>query len=263
MSTITQTTQEINSELNNMSCSHENTVIEKGISICTDCGLELEEKETLDKDWRYYGGDGKYAPVDSGSAQQPRKAESHSIFKDVENFGFADTVVAEANKYYIEVTKNKISRGNARKSIIFACIFHAYKSNRMPQSYEKLIQIFGLTKKAGLKGLKHVNLNAPKESKIRDTYITPIDLVGEIMDKFQAGKEQKNEVIQIYEKIRNKSSRLNRSRPQSIASALVYYWIVATGKKINLKEFAQSVELSELTINKIVKEIEEILSLKK
>lgn len=261
MSTITQTTEENNPELNT-SCSHENTIIEKGVSICTDCGLELEEKETLDKDWRYYGGDGKYAPVDS-SAQQPRKAESHSIFKDVENFGFADNVVAEANKYYIEVTKNKISRGNARKSIIFACIFHAYKSNRMPQSYEKLIQIFGLTKKAGLKGLKHVNLNAPKGSKIRNTYITPVDLVEEIMDTFQAGKEQKNEVIQIYDKIRNKSSRLNRSRPQSIASALVYYWIVATGKKINLKEFAQSVKLSELTINKIVKEIEEILALKK
>lgn len=258
MSNITQPENE-----KAISCSHENTVLEKGVSICTDCGMELEEKETLDKDWRYYGGDGKYAPVDATALPQQRKSESHSIFKDVENFGFADNVVAEANKYYIEVTKNKISRGNARKSIIFACIFHAYKNNKIPQSYKKLMQIFGLTKKAGLKGLKHVDLNAPKESKIRGTYITPIDLVGEIMDKFKAGKEQKDEVIQIYEKIRNKSSRLNRSRPQSIASALVYYWIVITGKKINLKEFAQSVELSELTINKIVKEIGEILEVQR
>jgi DNA-binding Xre family transcriptional regulator len=44
---------------------------------------------------------------------------------------------------------------------------------------------------------------------------------------------------------------------------LVYYWIVITGKKINLKEFAQSVELSELTINKIVKEIGEILEIQR
>ena len=79
------------------------------------------------------------------------------------------------------------------------------------------------------------------------------------MDKFEASKEQKNEVINLYNKIKNKSSKINRSRPQSISSALIYYWISYKNINISLKEFSKRVELSELTILKISKEISEIL----
>jgi len=75
------------------------------------------------------------------------------------------------------------------------------------------------------------------------------------MQKFSATPEQKQEVIELYEKIKNKSSRLNRSRPQSVASGLVFYWIGKRGKEISLKDFSQKVVLSELTVNKISKEI--------
>ena len=79
------------------------------------------------------------------------------------------------------------------------------------------------------------------------------------MDKFEASKEQKNEVINLYNKIKNKSSKINRSRPQSISSALIYYWISYKNINISLKDFSKRVELSELTIVKIAKEISEIL----
>jgi transcription initiation factor TFIIIB Brf1 subunit/transcription initiation factor TFIIB len=128
-----------------------------------------------------------------------------------------------------------------------------------PQSHERLIQIFNLNRKTGLRGLKYVNLYAPKDSKIRTTYITPIHIIEEIMEKFSATKEQTQEVVTLYEQIRNKSSRLNRSRPQSVASGLVFYWICIKGKEITLKDFAKKVILSELTINRIAKEIAEVL----
>lgn len=129
-----------------------------------------------------------------------------------------------------------------------------------PQTHDKLIQVFSLKRKTGLKGLKHVNLYASRDSKLRTTYITPINLVEDIMEKFSANKDQKKEVGELYEKIKNKSSRLNRSRPQSVASGLVYYWIRLKKKEITLKEFAKKVNLSELTINKIAKEISGVLS---
>jgi transcription initiation factor TFIIIB Brf1 subunit/transcription initiation factor TFIIB len=242
----------------NSSCSHNNMENEKGIDVCIDCGEEINKKIQNEKEWRYYG------QADSRHSSDPnrvqiRKSEERTIYKDVENMGFSEKIVTEANKIYFQVTQGKIFRGNSRKSIVFACIFHAYKLSGKPQTHEKLITVFNLNRKTGLKGLKHVNLYAPKNSTIRTTYITPINLVEEIMEKFSATPEQKEEVIKLYNQIKNKSSRLNRSRPQSVASGLVYFWICKKKKDITLKQFTKKVSLSELTINKIAKEISDVI----
>jgi len=119
--------------------------------------------------------------------------------------------------------------------------------------------VFQLDRKVGLKGLKHVGLNAPKNSKIRNSHIKPQDLVREIMKKFDASHEQIEEVVDIYSKIHNKSSKLNRSRPQSVAAGLTYYYILLKQKNITLKDFTKRVKLSELTITNITKEIAKVL----
>ena len=174
--------------------------------------------------------------------------------------GFSDKIILEANKLYETVTKGKIYRGNSKKAIIFACIFQSYKLQGNPQSCEQLIKIFNLDKKIGLKGLKHVNLNAPKNMNIRTSYITPINLINEIMIKFHSSKEQIQEVVDLYSKIKNRSSILNRSRPQSVAAGLVRYYILLKDKGITMSDFREKVQLSELTINRIVKEITRILN---
>jgi transcription initiation factor TFIIIB Brf1 subunit/transcription initiation factor TFIIB len=239
-------------------CPHDSVTNEKGVCVCTDCGEELSQKIEHVKEWRYYGqGDTKH--VSDPNRVQMRKTDERTIYKDVENLGFSESIVTKANKIYAQATKGKIFRGNSRKSIVFACIFHAYKLSGKPQSHERLISVFGLNRKNGLRGLKYVSLYAPKDSKIRTTYITPMNLVEEIMEQFSASKEQKEDVIKLYESIKNKSSKLNRSRPLSVAAGLVYYWVCSNNKEITLKDFAKKVGLSELTINKIAKEISEIL----
>ena len=239
-------------------CSHVNIISEKGICVCIDCGEEIQQKIDHDKEWRYYGqSDNKH--TSNPNRVQMRKIEERSIYKDVESLGFSENIISKANKLYAQVTQGKIFRGNSRKAIVFACVFHAYKISDKPQSHDKLIKIFNLNRKTGLKGLKYVNLCAPKNSKIRTTYITPINLVEEIMDQFSATFEQKQEVCDIYEQIKNRSSRLNRSRPQSVASGIVFYWICLKEKDISLKDFAKKVTLSELTINKMTKEIVDVL----
>jgi transcription initiation factor TFIIIB Brf1 subunit/transcription initiation factor TFIIB len=241
-------------------CCHDNIATEKGVDVCIDCGEEMTRKIEHTKEWMYYGqSDTKH--ISDPNRVQIRKSEERSIYKDVENMGFSDKIISEANKIYFQVTQGKIFRGNSRKAIVFACIFHSYKLSGRPQSHEKLIHVFNLNRKNGLKGLKHVNLYAPKRSSIRTTYITPVNLIEEIMEKFSATKEQKDDVIKLYYQIKNKSSRLNRSRPQSVASGLVYFWICKTQKNISLKQFIQKVKLSELTINKIAKEISDVIGI--
>ena len=248
----------IKSEKSSSECIHKNINYEKGFNICTDCGLQLEKVISHNKEWRYYGQSDNRRSSDPNRVIIRKDPESN-IFKDVENMGFSDKIIEKANIIYKQVTNNKIFRNNSRKSIIFACVFHSYKLNQKPQTHQKLIDIFNLDKKTALKGLKYVNLNAPKNSNILTTYITPNSLICDIMEKFQGTESQIQEVVGIYNQIKNKSSRINRSRPLSVSSSVIYYWIKKTGRDISLKDFTSKIALSNLTVTKLSKEIARIL----
>lgn len=239
-------------------CEHFNTTIDCGIISCIDCSEELKKRMLHEKEWRYYGQSDTRSYTDPNRVQV-RKSEERNIYKDVENLGFSEKIISQANQIYVQVTNGQIYRGKSRKAIVFACIFYAYKLSGKPQAHEKLINIFQLNRKTGLKGLKHVNLNAPKDSKIHTTYITPVNLIEDIMDKFSASNDQKLKVSDLYKKIKNRSSKLNRARPQSVAAGLTFYWICSNDIEISLKDFTKKVNLSELTISKIAKEVASVL----
>ena len=239
-------------------CDHCDVSKDNGVIICIKCGEEIQHTILHEKEWRYYGSSDSKRNSDPNRVQI-RKIDERNISKDVENMGFSETIISKADDLYNQVTKGQIYRGNSRKAIVFACIFHAYKLSGKHQTPENLIKLFSLSRKNGLKGLKIVNVNAPKDSKIHSLHITPKHLVHDIMEKFKATEAQQEEVVALYDKIKNKSSKLNRSRPQSVAAALTYYWICKRKININLKEFAKQVDLSELTINKNAKEVSLIL----
>ena len=76
-----------------------------------------------------------------------------------------------------------------------------------------------------------------------------------IFSKFSS-ENNKEEIFKLWEKIRNRSSILNRSRPQSVISALIYYML---REEISLEEFSEKVQLSKNTIKKNMNEIITIL----
>lgn len=245
-------------EYNDELCTHTDQVEENGIIICLECGEQLKRKINHEKEWRWYGSsDGKR--TSDPNRVQMRKTEERSIIKDVENLGFSESIVSEANNLYTQVTKGQIFRGDSRKAVIFACVYHAYKMANICQIPKNLMKTFGLTKKFSLKGLKIVSVYAPKDSPIHTTYITAVHHINDIMDKFSASDEQKLEVIELYKKTKNRSSKLNRARPQSVAASLTYYWICSKSMNISLKKFAQKSDLSELTIQKNAREVATVL----
>jgi transcription initiation factor TFIIIB Brf1 subunit/transcription initiation factor TFIIB len=230
----------------NQGCNHENSVKDKNIIVCADCGKCTQKLYNQDKDWR--------------SQQTRTNTDEKNIYKDIENIQFSEHITQIANSLYIQVTNEKIYRGNARKGIISACIFHAFKIIGKPQIYKKIIKLFNIPKKIGLKGLKFVSINAPKHSIIFKTQITPLTYIEHYMTELQASSEDIENVKQIYRTIESlKDKKLNRSRPQSVASGVVYYWILNEERKITLKTFSKITELSELTIAKLEKDIRELI----
>ena len=232
-------------------CMHLNIVD----NCCEDCGAEIDHSIIFNKEWKNNNRNSS-----DPSRCLMRKNNEKNIDKDVENLCLPENVIQEANKIYQHVVKNNIYRGNTRKSIIFACIFYAYKQLGQPHSCDALIKLFNLEKRNGLRGLKIVSLNATNKFINKSNYITPEDIIKEIMHDFSANETEINQVIDLYQKLKTKNSDiLSRSRPQSIASGIIRYYIIKTHKEISMEDFRDKVNLSELTINKIVKEITKII----
>ena len=250
-------------------CDHDQTVVKDGLTICTECGLQLESTYmTMEKEWRYYGSnDNKHHS--NPSRCHYRKPEERSIRKDVESMNFPPAVVEIADGMYREITvkKNKIYRGSSRKAVIFACIFNAYKKINQPQDPLQIASRFGLEKKTISNGAKLYSSCMGNRS--QQKYITPLDLIPCIMKQFNASSDQIEDVKNIYHQVKNKSSILNRSNPQSFSCGLVYYYCQrqkelhkkegVKRRGYSRKEFSEKVHLSEITLVKIGKEINRIL----
>lgn len=251
------------SESESSSCLHEKTINDKNIFFCAECGEQICVEKNFEKEWRYYG-DKDTKNHSNPTRVHMRKNDDKNIYKDVENMGFDENIVELANKIYHQVTKDKIKRGKSRKSIVFACVFEAYKLRDNPQTYDTIIDSFNIPKKSGLAGINHVSLYISKEMKSKTTYITPKHLIHNIMYKFKGATEaQYEQVAKIYDKIKNRNTKINRARPQSVAAGIVFYWLQKNNKSITLKEFTKVVNLSELTIKNMAKLVDEIIEKRK
>lgn len=243
-------------------CQHLTRITEAGTMLCFDCGFAITQVISYDKDWRYYGSDDTRKNSDPNRCHI-RKVEDKSIFKDVESYRFPEKIVNTANDIYTQVTNGKIYRGKSRKAIIFGCIYQSIKINGKAHTCESLRVLFGLDRKSILKGLKYVNLKAPKTMQhMRSRLPQTNELLEEYMSKFDLRYEHRGTLLTLAERIKNRSTMINRSRPQSIASALIYYYLCATrgSNNVNMADFIDKVGLSELTILKIYREIERVLA---
>jgi transcription initiation factor TFIIIB Brf1 subunit/transcription initiation factor TFIIB len=240
-------------------CQHWDTVEERGEFLCRSCGIQISQP--IVKPDEYFGRNERKQSVDPTRCYI-RRSKDKTIYSDVKHMNISEHIKDIANKIYLQACGRRVRRGVYRRSIIFAAIFHAYKLDNNPQSCESLIHTFQIKKKDALKGLKFLNENAPKDSPIRAIYVTPEHLIREYLTRFSIPQEREDDIISVFRQVDGKSSLLNRSRPQSVAAGVIWYWIRKEHKGVPLKDFTQKMDLSELTINKISKEITKIINLK-
>ena len=242
-------------------CDHQNIIKQNDKEVCIDCGIEISQQLSLEPEWRYYGENDSRHFTDPNRCQI-RKIEDKGIYKDIENMNFQPDIIDEANKLYNMITSGTIRRGNFRKSVIFACIFNACKYTGKPVSSDELQEKFKLSKKDISTGLKFYNLKGREINEIKDkksTYISPVIFIPRIMKKFNSNKYHVDKVIELYNMIQNKSSLINRSNPQSVISGLVFYYCRLIGKNITCSKFSTIVNLSDITVSRISKNISDIL----
>lgn len=238
-----------------LSCLHLESIQDGDRTICVSCGTFIESNLDLGKEWRSYSSSSGKFSKDPCRVSARKSSSYRGIHKDVALMNFSDEVVAIADSIFKEVTQEGIKRANSRKSIVFACIFHAYKIMGEPQPRDKLLSIFNIQKTVGNNGLKFVNLHASRFSPIRTSYITTTDFIQNIMENLSATQDHINSVMELYEQLPN---TFHSSRPQTVAAGVIFFWMKREGIRVTIEEFSKLTCLSALTIEKLVKQIKKL-----
>lgn len=238
-------------------CQHVKILLDNGIGICTDCGEEVQKNIHQAKQWKCDGDTTQQQQIERDSIRN-KKSNKRGISSLITPMNFSEEINQTAEEIYQNIKGDKIFRGRTRQVIAYACVYLSFKKHNNPQAEEDLIKLFNIDKASSLSGLKIVNEELPKNMRTR--HVTPDVLITQYLDKFNATPDQHETVRSLYQKIRNKSSKINSAQPQSVAAGLIYYWICKTEKNISIDEFVKHVGLGKLTINKMYKEITRIIN---
>ena len=241
--------EEIENENN---CNHKKTENINGFLTCLDCGAELKKKNIH-----------SIAFSKNGDIRVSQRVnyKKNSVYTETIDMNINDVIKDTANEIYINCSRGKILRGKKRRGIIAGCFYHAFKINKQNIPNEELINLFNVDNKEILKGLKYITKNISKEINLHADTIDDIEKeIINTMKKFNSNKRQNEEVIEIYKKTKNKSSILNRSRPNSLIAGIIYYWICRHDLQINMNEISNKLNISTSTIRKICREISTVLN---
>lgn len=187
--------------------------------------------------------------------------------KDICNTNNIPSIIAEtACSIYTIISKTKISRGNNRKGIIAACLYFACKECSVPRSTQEIASIFDIKVSIVTKGCKLVHELINKDKKHRNRLNNHIITLEDFIERFSFKLNiDEKDVLEI-NKIALKSKELNLitdNTPPSMAAGCIYLYVKLNDMKITKKNISEICKISEVTINKCYRKLEESLILNK
>lgn len=231
-------------------CLHPSIDNINGKRICNDCYeiiqnvIDFEPNKINDHDRSHY-----------------RYSSTSKIKKDeLSSYGLSDNILNRIINLYNDFSDNKIFRGKTRKAIICSCIYFSFLLENNPQDKRTIYAMFKdiPNNKLG-QGFKAVNLYL-SENRIPIKSAFYKERIYHQMGELNSSQTQINEVLEIFNRILNQSSLINRVKHHSLIGGVIYFWILKEHISISLDDFAKKFDLSEFTILKISNEIERVYS---
>ena len=196
----------------------------------------------------------------------PYKERSvYKVFLEIQNVcnrnNIPSKIITEAKSIYKIVSTTKISRGTNRAGIIASCVYFACKECDVPRSSKEIADMFGITSNIMTKGVKKcqeiIHMDKKNKNRISKTKSTkPIDFINRFCNKLNINESDTQNILNIC-KITVENSIISENTPPSIASGCIYYFIKKKNLCITKKQISDICRISEVTINKCCKIIEE------
>ena len=168
-------------------------------------------------------------------------------------------IIEESKVLYKSISDKKISRGNNRKGIIAATVYHSCKIKNVPRSTKEIADVFGIKISIMTKGNKQFYdlYNSIHKKKMSDKKPTqPIDYI----ERFISQLNLPDNVCEMSKNIALKATEEKltyQNTPPSIAVGCIYLACQLLNNPCNKKTIAAKCNISEVTINKCYKKLNE------
>jgi len=178
------------------------------------------------------------------------------------NSGIPKIIIDEAIRYYNKLSEAKTFRGLNRDGILAASIYISFSKNKNPRTPKEIATIFYLDNTSATKGCKNaMNIlnDLEMENEEHDqtimTKTTPCTFIERYCSKLNVNQELTKLCLFIGQNVKNRNL-IPENTPHSIAAGIIYYVSLNCNLNISKKDIHQTSQISEVTINKCYKKLE-------
>jgi transcription initiation factor TFIIB len=170
-------------------------------------------------------------------------------------------IINEANSLYKIISSTKISRGSNRCGIIASCVYFSCKINKVPRSTNEIAGMFNITIPVMSKGCKKfqeiMQMNKIDINRIHSAAtITMNDFIDRFCSKLDLSELDINQIKDI-SRLSQLYNLTNENTPPSMAAGCIYLYIKQVNLTIHKKQISDICKISEVTINKCYKKLEQ------
>ena len=164
------------------------------------------------------------------------------------NNGIPQKVIDNAKVLYKKASEKKISRGDNKDGLIASCIYHSCLLNKVPKSSKDIAAMFNISHVTLNKGnsrfqtLLQINVSSPD----------PIDFISQYGNNLSMSIYDINECKELVKFIED-NEIMNDNSPTSSAAGILYYYSIIKNLGYTKKKFAKACNVSEVTIVKCYK----------
>ena len=181
-----------------------------------------------------------------------------------QNAGIPKIIIMDAMEYHKKISEAKTFRGCNRDGIIAATIYLSCRINGYPRTAKEIATIFNLDNTSATKGCKNatsivndIEQRMHNEDKTIFCKTTPMSFIERYCSKLGINQEL-TMVCKFIANIIQKQDLIPENTPHSIAAGIVYYVAQKCNLNICKKNVNNVSEISEVTINKCYKKLEQL-----
>lgn len=181
------------------------------------------------------------------------KPSNGGIRKEIDFLNLSNDIVDLTNDLFLQTCEKRIHRGQFRKSIICACLFHAFLLRKCPQSFDVVMKWFKLNNHFANKGFNLVKL---KNSSIRFLYENYIDTATMMMRRLNMKPDEMFYQFLNRQQIKDYVESKNMKRMHVAVACLIFVYIQQSLKKeMNLHDFCNMTQSNLVAVDRMLKMI--------
>jgi hypothetical protein len=229
-------------------CKHEFGGIEHGRVCCISCGVQQVARDAVHS----------VGPFPDQDNMQVRRSDDRTIIGDLLKMNLSYEVCQYANKKFVSVTRGKTFRCKSRRALMCCSVFLAQKELHGMADHQALQELFDVDSRKIMQAMKVLCFTSKESSRGTSDNVFAVsteEITRRTMELFGASNSHVNEAINILADVKDKSILLSRSRPQSMAASVVFFWIVVNRQPINMERFKRYTNISPTTMARYCTEI--------